>query len=796
MDAEAVLTSVDTLIFAHTGERLSDLQRIILTQVWQGRKYLEIAEEYDYTEGHIKDVGSQLWQLLSKELGQKITKINCRGALERYFQSTLAAQKSVRTNVTNTVSNSEPEDANFIGRVEAIYHINTLVSQGSKVIVIKGEGGLGKTTLAQHYFQTQEFELVLELLMAKETQNITPVERVVEEWFKQDFEQEPGIEFGVTLARLKRQLQTRRIGVLIDNLEPALDRQGQLIKPHRNYIELFRVLADPNVQSVTLITSRDRLCESGLNVDHYRLPGLEQVAWQQFFNNRGIPTILPTLQMMHRAYGGNAKAMGILCGAIREDFDGDMAAYWRENQGDLSIPTDLKNLVASQANHLQHLDSQAYRLFYRLGCYRYQDVPKIPTQGVLCLLWDVPAPQRRQIITSLRNRSLLECHKGEYWLHPVIRALAIARLRASNEWETVNRKAAEFWTDIQVIETIKDSLQALEGYYHYVEINDFELAGRVILRSRINRWKQFLPLGSTLYRLGLIQPLLAAITQVIYNIKSEQNLSELYNILGDLYWITGKIHKAIECQEQTINLAVQAFSSLVTTKDNKHTVYYLRMLEVDSLLSIGLYKIDLWELEVAALLFQQVVKLANNTAHHRWAEKASVCLALVNSYLGLRQESYELADFAYDSILTEQMLEQTGRFAYFIQILGQTYINLGNFEKANEMYCKALGFAEESHYTQIKAKTFNGLAEMHRQRKAYELALANHLEAINLLDEIGAKCDLAEAHFQLGLTYQKMNKLDQSKMNFDRAIQLFTEMEAPKQVEKVSRRVTCQNRSE
>jgi len=67
------------------------------------------------------------------------------------------------------------------------------------VIVIQGEGGVGKTTLAQQYLQTQGFELVLELLMAKETQNITAVEHVVEEWLKQDFQEEPGVEFGVTL---------------------------------------------------------------------------------------------------------------------------------------------------------------------------------------------------------------------------------------------------------------------------------------------------------------------------------------------------------------------------------------------------------------------------------------------------------------------------------------------------------------------------------------------------------------------------------------------------------------------
>lgn len=108
--------------------------------------------------------------------------------------------------------------------------------------------------------------------MAKETQNITAAEHVIEEWLKQDFDEEPGIEFGVTLGRLKRKLHTCRVGVLIDNLEPALDRQGRFIAKHRNYVEFLRVLADARVQSVTLITSRDRLCEPEVNVEHYRLP--------------------------------------------------------------------------------------------------------------------------------------------------------------------------------------------------------------------------------------------------------------------------------------------------------------------------------------------------------------------------------------------------------------------------------------------------------------------------------------------------------------------------------------------
>ncbi|MEO0535767.1 MAG: tetratricopeptide repeat protein [Cyanobacteria bacterium P01_A01_bin.123] len=792
MGVEIVLNLADKLLFAATGKPLNDLQRTIVDQVWQGRKYFEIADAYGCTEGHVKDVAAELWHQLSQSLGEKVGKHSFRTAVERYLYATLPpplAPKLHQDKPGTTVAPPAPataNDPNFVGRDAAIAAINTLVNQGHKLIVIQGEGGIGKTTLAQHYFQTQQFEVVLELLMAQEPQDIVAVDRVVEEWLRQDFDTEPGREFGVSLARLKRQLHQRPIGILIDNLEPALDAAGKFIAPHSRYVELMRVLADRRIQSVTLMTSRDRLCEPSIPTEHFRLPGLTSAAWQDFYRLRGVAIHRPTLNAMHQAYGGNAKAMGLLCGAIQTDFEGDMVAYWQEFYDHPLGVTDLNNLVISQVNRLATLDPDAHRLFYRLGCYRYQAIATLSKAALFALLWDVPSDKQRGLLTSLRNRSFVDFHKGEYWLHPVIRAAAIARLRPSPDWIITNRKAAEFWsTRVSRITQRQDALQALEAYYHYCAIADYEAAAAVLLQSRDNRWQQFLPLASSLYRMGLVQPVLEAIAAILDHLNNPQQTSELQNILGDLHWITGQIHTAIADQQHVIQTAQACLQSLADHPDNQRQHYYFRMLEVDSLLSLGLYHLDLWELDTAAQLFNDVIDLAQGTRHYRWAEKATVGLALVKAYLRETQMALTLAAEAKHTFLSAAPPAQSGRFAYFIQRLGQTYALLGETSTSVELYQTAIAFAETSHYIQVKANALKGLAEIERTQGQYQTALALHQQAIELLEDIGAKCDLADAYFQLALTYQQIGQTDAAGKAGDRAIALFTQIQAPAQLKRI-----------
>jgi hypothetical protein len=465
MGVEEALEFVDNLVFLTKRQHLDKIQRIILRKVWEDEKrtYQDIANSSSYTEAHLKAVGAGLWHLLSSVLGEKVSKSTFQGVVQR-FRATQQGKKI--PDIPNPVGNdAKPQDLDFsfVGRDRQIAELHTLVSRGEKVILIQGEGGVGKTRLARKYFKSQKFNFVLELWMATEIQNLTPVESVVEEWLRRYFNEEPGGNFGISLERLRRKLreQTSKIGVFIDNLETALDKNGKILESRRPYVELLRVLADSDVHSVTLVTSRERLRESTVEVHLYALEGLDDEAWRQFFSSCHINCDCTILSEMCRAYGGNAKAMQILRGAILTDFHGDIHAYWRENRTDLLIERELKDLVASQFTRLQENDLEAYRLLCRLGWYPYQDIlTSVPIEGVLCLLWDVAEQKRRGVIKALQDLSLIEAKKGQYWLHPVIRDEAISRLRlVSEEWELVNGKAAEFCTQrVAAIKNITDAL--------------------------------------------------------------------------------------------------------------------------------------------------------------------------------------------------------------------------------------------------------------------------------------------------------------------------------------------------
>lgn len=819
MDFEEAIKILDATVFAKKKFHLKDVEVLILRGAWQGKKYYEIAEASGYTPTYLQqDIGPKLWKLISEVLEEKVSKTNFQAALERHWLASVesATQAKIENSAVareitfihdreeNQAFNSEEElsiysKPKFVGREKAIADFNNLFKQGAKIILVQGEGGIGKSLLSWEYLTTHGFDVILDLWMARETANITDAKSVVEEWLKRHFQEEAAGDFSFGLEKLRQKLRekTKRIAAIIDNLEPALDKDGKFIPAHRDYVELLRVLANPSGNCVTLITSRERLGESAVPFHDYRLEGLDLQAWQQFFSSRQITTDSPTLSAMHQAYGGNAKAMHILSGAIQIDWEGDIDAYWQTNERNLLGERDLEDLVASQFNRLQELDPDAYKLLCRLGCYRYQDVRSLFLDGVLHLLWDVPESQRRRIVKSLRDRSLLDFYKGEHWLHSITKAEALARLKASNEWEITHRKAAEFWTEsVKTIQNVEDALKALEAYYHYKEIQDFNQACQVLLKERqpsSQNIVQVEPLSASLARLGFLQHINHAINLIIDHINDDYTLSILYGDLGGNYHRLGDMQNAIKYYQATRKKAIKCLESTPEEALDAKMKYEIDRRIKGIGFTIGHCKLNLGESQKAIEAYEETIRSCENTNFHIFAIWAWLGLALV--YSDKRWDEYDTQKASIFVEKAYQAYTQIGASipdAWWLHIYanlhsGLAYRNLGQNEQALEKLELALSYAEQTGNIQNKAQALNGLATVNRNQNNFDKAIEYHDQAQEILQNLGAKVDLAEVFYQTGLTYQKIGNFHKSKEILQEAIRLYDQIDAPKQTTKVQK---------
>ncbi|MGB3419370.1 MAG: hypothetical protein WBA52_02840 [Dolichospermum sp.] len=348
------------------------------------------------------------------------------------------------------------KDPNFLGREEDIANINNLVNEGKKVILIKAEGGIGKTTLAENWFKIQGLDY-LKLNVGTTSQTLKSVEEWVISQLRETFKVTPVQNFGNILDQLTTQLQKRKIGILIDNLEPVL-KNGEFIELHKSYIDLLEILANQNIQGITIITSREQIYEHKIfrlsTFHNYDLEGLNEKTWKEYFENKKIIIDNDSLNAMWRNYGGNAEAMSLLAADILNESNGNLKAYWQDNSEDLLRHRSLEQLVKSQFDKLKNDNSQAYNLLCRLGVYPNQDI-NLPKIWLECLLWDVPENKRKRVIDDLLSHCLLKKRDEGYYLHPVIRVEATERCNFIDERHDTNLISIKLQVDLLVASSHK-----------------------------------------------------------------------------------------------------------------------------------------------------------------------------------------------------------------------------------------------------------------------------------------------------------------------------------------------------
>ena len=387
-------------------EPLNDVQELVFRQTLEGRSYPEMAKSTAYDAEYIKLVGFQLWQLLSRVFGEKVTKSNVQSVLRRKAQQAQVAvapshptqanlgrnAQTFQSGATTHWVTADVTTANrcqdwgeaidvsvFYGRTEELAKLEQwIVQERCRLVMLLGMGGIGKTAISVKI--AERIQEHFDYVIWRSLRNAPPILDLLAELI-QFLSQQKETVFPETVdgrvSQLLRYLRASRCLLVLDNAESILregDRTGGYREGYEGYGQLLRCVAETSHKSTLVLTSREKprglAAKEGetLPVRSLQLTGLSTTEGLKIFKASGsFWGSESDWKVLIEHYGGNPLALKMVASVIRDLFDSSLSNFLELlNQGTL-VFDDIRNLLDRQFTRLSALEKE---LMYWLAINR------------------------------------------------------------------------------------------------------------------------------------------------------------------------------------------------------------------------------------------------------------------------------------------------------------------------------------------------------------------------------------------------------------------------------------------
>ncbi|WP_354636153.1 ATP-binding protein [Planktothricoides raciborskii] len=455
-NVEDILQWADRLILDKTGENLTSIEEAILTGVWSGKKYPQIATEYKCSESHVKKEAAKLWDKLREELGKDLNKYNFRSKVEKkhrvskishLHESFLQIDNVICNQSIQTIKDVQPRSpsspdssphssphssptqnpspiidltdapdlTDFYNRTTELNTLKQWILQDQiRLITIYGLSGIGKSVLTRQLIEQikPEFDYIIWKSLT-ETPNLSSLKNQLQQFFSQS--QNPPLPTIIDYFRNSRCL------VILDDLQNLFQSgflAGQYLTEHKEYGQFWQQIAKNHHQSSVILLSWEKPREIATlqgekqSTRTLNLKGLSADA-EEILKEHGLTDSEKWPELIN-LYQGHPTWLNIIASTILELFDGSVSLFLAD-QEEIFIG-DLSPILES---HLDRLSELEKKVISRFSEYEAVDISQPPG------LREFAKSELTEAMQSLGRRGLVEKvttgGRSQFQLNPVFK---------------------------------------------------------------------------------------------------------------------------------------------------------------------------------------------------------------------------------------------------------------------------------------------------------------------------------------------------------------------------------------